>query len=129
MSKILVAEDDKFLASAYGVKLRKAGYDVKIVFDGSELLQNLDTYKPDLIILDLVMPTMDGFAVLKKLKGDAQWKNVPILVASNLGQSEDIVKATKLGANDYIVKTDLSMKKLLEKIAAFLQKSKPTKQV
>jgi DNA-binding response OmpR family regulator len=129
MSKILVAEDDKFLASAYKVKLKKAGYEVKIVFDGNELLQSMNTFKPDLIILDLVMPVLDGFAVLEKLRASTRWKSIPILVASNLGQSEDIVRATKLGANDYILKTELSMKKLLAKVSSFLQKNQPVKQV
>lgn len=123
MKKILVAEDDKFLASAYRMKLSKANYEVKIVSDGEEALKALATFIPDLIILDLVMPKVDGFAVLGQIKKSEQWKSIPIIVASNLGQSEDIVKATKLGANDYIVKTDLSMKNLIKKIDAFLGKS------
>lgn len=125
MKKILVAEDDRFLASAYRVKLEKANFEVKVVSDGSEMLQVMETYTPDLIILDLVMPKIDGFAILAELKKKDEWKNIPVLVASNLGQSEDIVKATKLGANDYIVKTELSMKKLLEKINNMLGQSKP----
>ncbi len=116
MKKILVAEDDKFLASAYRVKLTKAGYETRIASDGKEALQALKSFAPDLIILDLIMPMMDGFSVLEELKKNETWKGIPVLVASNLGESEDIVRATKLGAMDYIVKTDLSMKKLLEKI-------------
>jgi DNA-binding response OmpR family regulator len=120
MKNILVAEDDKFLASAYRVKLTKAGFNVKIVFDGKEALSALTGFYPDLIILDLVMPGVDGFAVLSELKKSDKLRKIPVLVASNLGESEDIVKATKLGAIDYIVKTDLSMKKLLEKIRIIL---------
>lgn len=122
MSKILVAEDDKFLASAYKLKLGKAGHELKIVYDGNEVLAALDSFLPDIIILDLVMPKKDGFAVLEALKSSDKWKVIPVIVASNLGQSEDIVKATQLGANDYIVKTDLSMKKLLEKINNIITK-------
>jgi len=126
MKKILVAEDDNFLANAYRLKLTKAEFEVKLVTDGEEALQALQTFTPDLIILDLVMPKKDGFAVLEELKNSDKWKHIPVLVASNLGQSEDIVKATKLGADDYIVKTDLSMKNLLVKINSFLQPiSKP----
>ncbi len=118
MKKILVAEDDKFLSSAYRVKLTKAGYEVKMTSDGKEALQEVGAFTPDLIILDLVMPVMDGFSFLAELQ--KQDNRVPILVASNLGESEDIVRATKLGAIDYIVKTDLSMKKLIEKIKSII---------
>jgi len=117
MKKILVAEDDKFLANAYRVKLAREGYDVKVVFDGNELLKVLPDYKPDLIVLDLIMPNKDGFTTLSEIKsGNSAYKNTPVLIASNLGQSEDIVKATKMGATDYIIKTDLSMKVFAEKV-------------
>jgi DNA-binding response OmpR family regulator len=122
MNKILVAEDDKFLASAYRVKLTKANFEVKIVSDGKDALKSLESFVPDLIILDLVMPGLDGFSVLEAIKKDEKLKKIPVLVASNLGESEDIVKATKLGAADYIVKTDLSMKKLIEKINSLIAK-------
>jgi DNA-binding response OmpR family regulator len=120
MKKILVAEDDKFLANAYRVKLTKSGYEVKIAADGEEVIRNLSDFNPDLIILDLMMPKVDGFAVLREVRSNDSWNKIPILVASNLGQSEDIVKATKLGAIDYIVKTDLTMKKMVEKIRHIL---------
>ncbi len=120
MKKILVAEDDKFLANAYRVKLTKAGYDIVLTNDGVETLQKLQEFIPDLIILDLVMPTKDGFAVLEELKKSDTLKNIPCIVASNLGQKEDIDKAMSLGARDYVVKTDLSMQKLIEKIKNIL---------
>jgi DNA-binding response OmpR family regulator len=120
MKKILVAEDDKFLASAYRVKLTKANFEVKIVANGKDALDSLESFVPDLIILDLMMPGIDGFTVLETIKKNEKYKGIPVLVASNLGESEDIVKATKLGASDYIVKTDLSMKKLIEKINSLL---------
>ena len=129
MKKILIAEDDKFLASAYKVKLTKANYELKMVSDGKEVFEALKEFVPDIIILDLIMPTMDGFTVLENLKKDDKWKNIPVLVASNLGESEDVVKATKLGAKDYIVKSDLSMKKLIEKIKSIVGESKEEKTV
>lgn len=125
MSKILIAEDDKFLAKAYKLKLGKTGHEIKIVSDGTEALSTLSSFVPDVILLDLVMPKKDGFTVLKELKSNPKWKTIPVIVASNLGQSEDIVKATQLGATDYIVKTDLSMKKLMEKINSLVQKKAP----
>jgi DNA-binding response OmpR family regulator len=120
--KILVAEDDKFLANAYRVKLSKAGFEVKLTSDGDETLKALDAYAPDVIVLDLVMPKKDGFTVLSALKSSEKWKNVPCIVASNLGQKEDIDKAKNLGADDYIIKTDLSMGKLVDKIKALAPK-------
>ena len=83
MKKILVAEDDKFLANAYRVKLTKSGYEVKMASDGEDVIKALSEYTPDLIILDLMMPKVDGFTVLKEVKNNDRWKNIPILVASN----------------------------------------------
>lgn len=122
MRKILVAEDDKFLANAYRVKLERDGYEVTSVYDGEEVIKTLESYTPDIIILDIIMPKIDGFAVLENLKKNDKWRNIPVIIASNLGQSEDIVRATKLGAQDYIVKSDLSMKKVAEKIKGILEK-------
>ena len=116
MKKILIAEDDPFVSNAYRVKLTKEGFETKMVKDGNELLKQLENYIPDLVILDLVMPNKDGFETLKELKKNQTWKNIPIIIASNLGQNEDIEQGMRLGANDYIVKTELSLKDLITKI-------------
>ncbi|MBI3485520.1 response regulator [Candidatus Daviesbacteria bacterium] len=116
MSKILVAEDDKFLANAYRIKLTKAGFEVMMVGDGEEALAALNKFIPDLILLDLVMPKKDGFAALQEIKKDERLKNIPVIIASNLGQKEDIEKGLKLGAIDFIIKSDLSMDELVKKI-------------
>lgn len=121
MKKILIAEDDKFLASAYRVKLTKAGFEVKIASDGNEALEILKTFTPDLILLDLMMPIKDGFATLQDLKANDLWKNIPVIVASNLGQKEDMDKSRLLGATDFIVKSDLSLDALIEKINKLLE--------
>jgi len=120
MKKILIAEDDKFLANAYRVKLSKENYEIKIVGNGDEALAALPEFQPDLIILDLLMPIKDGFAVLPVIKGDDKWKKIPVIVASNLSQPDDVVKATKMGADDYIIKTDFSMKEILEKVKKYI---------
>lgn len=122
MSKILIAEDDEFLANAYRVKLTKVGYEVKNVKNGNEALEAIASFPPDLIILDLMMPEMDGFEFLLRRKNDPKLLGIPCIVASNLGQSDDIVRAMKLGASDYMVKTELTMKDLVEKIANILNK-------
>lgn len=114
--KILVVEDDKFLVNAYRVKLQKAGFEIKIALDGNEAINILSEFTPDLVILDLVMPVKDGFATLSEIKSSSKWKNIPVLIASNLGQKEDIERGMALGAVDYIVKTDLSLDELVKKV-------------
>jgi CheY-like chemotaxis protein len=124
MTKILVAEDDKFLDSAYRAKLTKTGFEVQIATDGEEALKILETFTPDIILLDLVMPKKDGFTTLEELKKSDTLKNIPVIVASNLGQKEDLDKATALGAVDYVIKSDLSLDALITKILETLQANK-----
>ena len=116
MAKILVAEDDKFLANAYRVKLNKAGYEIKIVSDGQEAIDSLETFTPDVILLDLIMPIKDGFVVLEELKKSDKWKNIPVIVASNLGQKEDIDRGIALGGTDYIIKNQIPINNILTNI-------------
>lgn len=120
MAKVAIAEDDKFLSSAYRVKLTKEGFEVKMASDGQELLELLKTYTPDLIILDILMPRKDGFETLKELKAIEKTKNIPVIVASNLGQKNDIDQGLSLGAADYIIKSDLSLEDLIAKIKSLL---------
>ncbi len=127
MAKILVAEDDRFLATAYRAKLTKVGFEVTVATDGEEVLAALPQIVPDIILLDLVMPRKDGFATLEEIKRQDDFKDVPVIVASNLGQKEDLDKAKALGAADYVVKSDLSMDALVQKINALLDGAKPAK--
>jgi two-component system, OmpR family, alkaline phosphatase synthesis response regulator PhoP len=124
MTKILVVEDDKFLDSAYRAKLTKTGFEVRIATDGNEALRTLQSFTPDIILLDLVMPGKDGFATLEEIKKSDKLKHIPVIVASNLGQKEDLDKALALGAVDYIIKSDLSLDALISKILETLQANK-----
>jgi DNA-binding response OmpR family regulator len=117
---ILVAEDDKFYANIYRKKLTAEGYDVQIAENGEIALELARKQKPDLILLDLVMPIKDGFSVLKDLKADPNLKDVKVLVLSNLGQDEDVNKAVGLGAADYLVKTNLSIQEMMDKVKEYL---------
>lgn len=125
MKKILVVEDDNYLANAYRVKLTKAGFEIKNAFDGNEALETLQIYTPDLILLDIVMPKKDGFATLEEIKKNEQLKNIPVILASNLGQKEDMDRGLKLGAIDFFVKTDFSLNNLIEKINSILNTNTP----
>ena len=115
-SKILIAEDDQFLCKAMTTKLTKEGYEVKIALDGVQLMDLLKSYIPDLIILDLLMPKKDGFEVVKEVKADPKLKNIPILIASNLGQSSDIQQILAVGATDYRIKSEFTLESLVQKI-------------
>lgn len=115
-AKVLVVEDDNFLVTAYKAKLVKSGFTVQVATDGDEALQALKTFIPDIILLDLIMPKKDGFTVLQLLKADPQLNKVPVIVASNLGQKEDVEKAKGMGAADFIVKSNMSMDDIVQKI-------------
>ena len=117
---ILIAEDDKFIASAYRVKFANQGWDVTMASNGQEVIEQLKVHHPDLILLDLIMPIMDGFEVLEQLQKNSS-NQVPIIVASNLGQKEDKDRALKLGAIDYFVKSDMTLETLIGKIKQHLK--------
>jgi len=119
--KILIAEDDQFILKAMTTKLSKEGYEVKIAVDGVALMEILKSYIPDLIILDLLMPKKDGFEVLKEVKGVQRLKNIPILIASNLGQENDIQQVLALGATDYLIKSEFTLESLVQKIKNILK--------
>ena len=109
--KILLAEDDKTLARALELKLTSAGYAVKLVGNGSKAIEALKNDHFDLVLLDLVMPVKDGFAVLAEKR---EMKNgTPVVVLTNLGQSEDEEKCKQLGAIGYLVKADHSLAEII----------------
>ncbi len=125
MAKILVVEDDRFLLNAYKIKLNKAGFDVSTATNGEEALQSLETVRPDLILLDLILPQKDGFYFLQQYKQKFPSSPVPVIVLSNLGQQEDIARALSLGASYYAVKSDISLSDLVSTINGLLSKSSP----
>lgn len=124
MSKgtILVAEDDKYYSALYEKKLSDAGYSVIVVDNGQLVLEEAERQTPDLILLDLVMPVMDGFSTIRMLRSDQRFKTTPIIVLTVLGQEEDFKRAKDLGANDYFVKTDIGIDLLLKTIDLYLTK-------
>lgn len=113
--KILVVEDDEFLFDAYRLKLEKENFEVAIAHDGEEALKQADLFKPDLIILDIVMPKMDGIETLKRLKKNPRTSSIPIIIASNVDQAEKVNECKQLGAVDYFVKSNITINSLAEK--------------
>lgn len=118
---ILVAEDDAFYANIYKVKLEKEGFEVLVVGDGQKAIDQVKERMPDLLVLDLIMPDVDGFEALERLKADDSTKNVKVIVLSNLGQDEDKEKAKKLGALEYVIKASVSIQEMLEIIRKHLK--------
>ncbi|MDD4412575.1 MAG: response regulator [Patescibacteria group bacterium] len=122
MSKLIIlAEDDKFINRAYHDGLKRAGFEVESANDGEELLKMLETKKPDLILLDLIMPIKNGFETLEEIKNNPKYKNIPVIVVSNLGQESDVSKTMKLGAVDYLIKSDYSLKEMIDKVKSHLE--------
>ncbi len=121
--RILLVEDDIFFQKFYSSKLIENGYEVITVNNGREAISKLESDNFDLILLDLVMPEVDGFEVLRQRSMNNKWKNIPVIVFSTLGQDEDINRAKSLGANDYMNKTFYNVNDLLTKIEANFEKS------
>lgn len=120
--KILLAEDDAFFQTFYSKKLAEKGFEVVVAKDGAVALQALNNFKPDLILLDLIMPVKDGFDVLTELSKNDIIKNIPVLVFSTLGQESDIEKAIQLGAKGYVNKTFFDFDNLLFKINSVINR-------
>ena len=112
LKKILVVEDEEMIAKPLTMKLRLSGFEVKNAFDGQEALDILAKEKFDLIILDLLMPKVDGFGVLTELqkKGDT----TPVIVATNLNQAEDVSRVFELGCTNYYVKADTTLDQIVD---------------
>ena len=118
--KILIIEDDKMINSMYKTKLEQEGYVVLAAEDGASGLDMALQHKPDLIMLDVIMPQLDGFSVLQQLRESLGVKNTPIILLTNLGTDEDKKKGEKLGATDYWVKANLTPSQVSEKIKQYL---------
>lgn len=123
VTKILIAEDDVFLRKVYVTKLNKEGFDVSAASDGEEAMVKLREVKPDLALIDLVMPVMTGFEVLEHMAADKELRSIPVIVVSNLGQASDIKRAEALGAKDYLIKSNSSIAATVEKIRSVLSRS------
>lgn len=120
--KILLVEDDRSLSRLYEAKLLKEGYTVEIAADGEKCLEKVGGYQPDLILLDIIIPKIDGFEVLKRIKANKQLQNIPIILLTNLGQDEDIQKGEQLGADVYLIKANLTPSEMIGKVKEVLGK-------
>jgi len=117
-NKILLVEDDSFLREICAKKLTKEGFAVHEVIDGEQALEDLEKVNPNLVLLDIILPTIDGFEVLKKIRANKNKKisEVPIIMLSNLGQEGDVKKAMDLGANNYLIKAHFTTEEITKKV-------------
>lgn len=120
-TKILLIEDDEVLMEMYKSKFTSEGYEFIFALDGHSGLELVQKERPDLILLDIILPRMDGFEVLKKLKEDTQLKDIPVILLTNLGQKEDQDRGLKFGAVSYLVKANHTPAQVVEKVKLLLK--------
>jgi len=121
---VLIVEDDKFLRDMLVNKFEEAGFQVNAAVTGGDAFKMLAVRKPDLITLDLIIPDMDGFRVLAKIKADPQTLNIPILILSNLMEKEGIDRAMSLGAAAYLVKANSTPDEIVERVKTLIGENK-----
>ncbi len=117
---VLIVEDDEVLLRALYLQLKNSGYSLSSATDGDTAISVAQKIKPDIILLDLILPKKDGFEVLRILKSDQTLKDIPVLVLSNLGSDADIKRAKDLGAIDYFVKSSTKLEDINNKINNYL---------
>jgi DNA-binding response OmpR family regulator len=122
--KVLIIEDEEMLANMYEVKFQNEGFEVIKALDGATGLELSKTTSPDFALLDVIMPKMDGFSVLKSIREDEKTKNLPVMLLTNLGQDEDVQKGKELGAVGYLVKANVTPAEVVEAVKKELEKLK-----
>jgi DNA-binding response OmpR family regulator len=119
--KVAIVEDEKMLADMYVTKFMMEGFTAEKANDGAAGLELIKKFKPDIVLLDIIMPKIDGFAVLKMLQDDEATQGIPVILLTNLGQDEDIKRGKKLGARDYFVKANHTPAEVVNKVKEVLK--------
>ncbi len=120
--KVLIVEDDTFFQKFYANKLKDTGFSVDVAANGEEGLEKINQGKPDIVLLDIVMPKKDGFEVLQTISQNPELKKIPVLVFSSLGQEQDVQRAISLGAVGFVNKSFFDFDQLLVKIFAVINR-------
>lgn len=120
IKKILLVEDDPFLSDIYTTKIKEAGFEIDVTGDGDEVISKIKEKKPDLLLLDIVLPHLDGWEIAKQIKEDADLKNLKIIILSNLGQKSEVEKGLGLGAVKYLIKAHYTPSEIVEEIKKVL---------
>lgn len=122
--KILIVEDETTLSNVLGDKFKKEGHQIEVEASGTKALETAKKFKPDLILLDLLLPGKGGLEILEELKDDEDTKSIPVVISSNLDDDENIKKALKLGAVDYYVKSQHPINEIVEKVEEIAKKAR-----
>lgn len=122
--KVLIVDDDEFLLEMYALKFKEVGFKVEIAETGREAIDKAGELAPDIILLDIVLPEMDGFEVLQEIRHNKKAQNSLIIMLTNLGQRDDTERSIRLGADDYIVKAHFTPSEVVEKVITLLAKRK-----
>jgi DNA-binding response OmpR family regulator len=118
--KILLIEDEGSLVNILRERLSEEGYDISVAVQGEEGLHKMQVENPDLVLLDIILPRLDGFVLLQKIKSDSNLKKIPVIVLSNLGQDEDVSKGKQLGAVEYLVKANHPINSIVNLIRKYI---------
>ncbi|MBI4036372.1 response regulator [Candidatus Daviesbacteria bacterium] len=122
MKRILIIEDNEYMGRMYQNMLSLENFRVELATSGEEGIKRAQDNNPDLILLDIIMPNLNGLQVLEKLKNNSQTKTIPVVILTVVGEKEIIDKALKLGAVGYIIKSSLNLDQLLQEIHSYLPK-------
>lgn len=120
MKKILLVEDDPFLSDIYTTKIKEAGFEIEVIVDGEEVLSRIKEKKPDLLLLDIVLPHLDGWEIARQIKESNDLKDLKIIILSNLGQKSEVEKGLGLGAVKYLIKAHYTPSEIVEEIKKVL---------
>ncbi len=121
MNHVLIIEDEDFLIQALKDNLTAEGYMIDVAKSGDEALEKIGKKKPNLVLLDILMPKKDGFFVLEEIKKNPEWKLIPVIVLSNLGEDKTIKQALQMGASDYFVKSQHPIEEIIEKVKDYFE--------
>lgn len=121
MKKILLVEDDPFLMDIYATKLKEAGFSVEIAEEGDGALSKIKELRPDLVLLDIVLPHLDGWEIIRQIKSNPETKDLKVIILSNLGQKNEVEKGLKLGAEKYLIKAHYTPTEIVAEIKELLK--------
>ena len=121
MKHILLVEDDPFLIDIYTTKMKESGFVVEVASDGESALRKIKEKTPSLVILDIVLPQLDGWEILRQIKSDPKLKKIKIIILSNLGQKEEVEKGVELGATKYLIKAHYTPSQVVEEIKQIMK--------
>jgi len=116
MKRILLVEDDPFLIEIYTAKFKESGFSVEVVTSGDMVLAKMKETNPDVVLLDVVLPNMDGWEILRAIKKNPWFKNIKVVILSNLGEKEDVEKGLKIGADKYLIKSHYTPSEIIEEV-------------